>query len=546
MAQEYKLKDLSSLSLSPGAKQEVEVEGIENGKVLLVNAGGKIQALGSKCTHYGAPLVKGVMTASGRLTCPWHGACFNAKTGDVEDAPALDALPVFKVEERDGAVYITGEEAAIKSSKRKPNFKCNASGGAQKDKVVVVGGGSGTLGVVEGLREKGYDGPLTIISKEGYLPIDRTKLSKALLTDVDKLAWRDKDFLKSGDVEWVDGEVTGVDFSDRVVTTANGGKFGYTKLILATGGTPKLLPLQGFKVLGNIFTLRTAHDTKKIVDAIGDKGKKIVVVGSSFIGIEVAVATSKDNDVTVVGMEKVPLERVLGESIGAGLQKSLEAKGVKFYMEASVDKAEPSGSDPSNVGAVLLKDGTKLEADLVILGIGVSPATEYLRNNKVLRLEEDGSIKTDEEFRVVGFKDVYAIGDIASFPYHGPGGDGKFVRIEHWNVAQNAGRAVATSIAHPSVDSQQFMPVFWSALGAQLRYCGNTMLGWDDVIVDGKPEESTFVAYYTKGETVVAVATMGRDPVMVHSSQLMKMGKMPSKSELKNGLDVLSVSFPAV
>ncbi|KEY71672.1 hypothetical protein S7711_02907 [Stachybotrys chartarum IBT 7711] len=546
MAQEYKLKDLSSLSLSPGAKQEVEVEGIENGKVLLVNAGGKIQALGSKCTHYGAPLVKGVMTASGRLTCPWHGACFNAKTGDVEDAPALDALPVFKVEERDGAVYITGEESAITSSKRKPNFKCNASGGAHKDKVVVIGGGSGTLGVVEGLREKGYDGPLTIISREGYLPIDRTKLSKALLTDVDKLAWRDKDFLKSGDVEWVDGEVTSVDFSDRLVTTANGGKFGYTKLILATGGTPKLLPLQGFKVLGNIFTLRTAHDTKKIVDAIGDKGKKIVVIGSSFIGIEVAVATSKDNDVTVVGMEKVPLERVLGESIGAGLQKSLESKGVKFYMEASVDKAEPSGSDPSNVGAVLLKDGTKLEADLVILGIGVSPATEYLRSNKVLRLEEDGSIKTDEEFRVVGFKDVYAIGDIASFPYHGPGGDGKFVRIEHWNVAQNAGRAVATSIAHPSVDSQQFMPVFWSALGAQLRYCGNTMLGWDDVIVDGKPEESTFVAYYTKGETVVAVATMGRDPVMVHSSQLMKMGKMPSKSELKNGLDVLSVSFPAV
>jgi nitrite reductase/ring-hydroxylating ferredoxin subunit len=279
MAQEYKLKGVTSLSLAPGAKQEVEVEGIEDGKVLLVNAAGKVQAIGSKCTHYGAPLVKGVLTASGRLTCPWHGACFNAKTGDVEDAPALDALPVFGITERDGAVYISGEEDAIKSSRRAPNFKCNASGEGQEEKIVVVGGGSGALGVVEGLREKGYTGPLTIISSEGYLPIDRTKLSKSLMTDVDKLAWRNKSFYESGSVEWVDGEVTDVDFSDKRVTTKAGGKFAYTKLVLATGGTPRLLPLQGFKVLDNIFTLRTIHDTKKITAAIGEsKGKKIVVV----------------------------------------------------------------------------------------------------------------------------------------------------------------------------------------------------------------------------------------------------------------------------
>ncbi|KAH7313713.1 hypothetical protein B0I35DRAFT_452080 [Stachybotrys elegans] len=545
MAQEFKLKDLTSLSLSPGAKQEVEVEGVENGKVLLVNAGGSIQAVGSKCTHYGAPLIKGVMTSGGRLTCPWHGACFNAKTGDVEDAPALDALPIFKVTERDGAVYITGEESAIKSSRRKPNFKCNASGAAQEEKIVVVGGGSGAIGVVEGLREKGYTGPLTVISKEGYLPIDRTKLSKALITDVDKIAFRDKAWFESGAVEWVDGEVNDVNFSDRYVTTANGGKFAYTKLVLATGGTPRLLPIQGFKVLGNIFTLRTAHDAKKIVDAIGDKGKNIVIIGSSFIGMEAAVATCNENTVTVVGMENTPLERVLGKRIGAGIQKSLEAKGVKFYLGAGVDKAEPSGSDPSNVGAVWLKDGTKLDADLVILGVGVSPATEYLRDNKVLRLEQDGSLQTDESFQVVGLKDVYAIGDIASYPYHGPGGEGKRVRIEHWNVAQNAGRAVATSITSPSIQSQQFMPVFWSALGSQLRYCGNTMNGWDDLVVQGDVDELTFAAYYTKGETVVAVATMGKDPVMVHSSQLMKMGAMPGKTALEKGLDVMSVTLPA-
>ncbi|CAM1501192.1 Fc.00g103540.m01.CDS01 [Cosmosporella sp. VM-42] len=546
MAQEYKLKNLSSLDLPPGAKQEVEVEGVQNGKVLLVNAAGTVQALGSKCTHYGAPLVKGVMTESGRLTCPWHGeACFNAKTGDVEDAPALDALPVFKLIERDGAVYISAEESAIQSSRRKPNFKFKKASGAQKDKVVVVGGGSGAMGAVEGLRENGYTGTLTVISNEGYLPIDRTKLSKALATDSDKLAWRDKAWFDSGSVEFVEGEVNKIDFSERNVLTKGGDKIPYTKLVLSTGGTPRSLPLQGVRVLDNIFTLRNVHDTKKIVDAIGGKGKKIVIIGSSFIGMETAVATASDNSVTVVGMEKVPLERVLGEQVGAGIQKLLEGKNVKFYMNAGVDKAEPSTSDPSKVGAVCLKDGTRLAADLIILGVGVTPATEYLANNKMIALEKDGSVKTDKNYRVEGVEDVYAVGDIAAFPYTGPGGNGKHIRIEHWNVAQNSGREVAAHIVNPSDDIKHFIPIFWSALGAQLRYCGNTIGGWDDLVLQGDPAEANFVAYYCKGDTVVAMASMGKDPAMSQSAELMRSGAMPSKSQLQEGVDLLSISVPA-
>ncbi|KAM0550840.1 hypothetical protein ACHAPJ_008704 [Fusarium lateritium] len=540
MAQEYKLKGLSSLSLSPGSKQEVEVEGIEEGKVLLVNNGGKVQALGAKCTHYGAPLAKGVLTNDGRITCPWHGACFNAKTGDIEDAPALDHLPVFQVAERDGAVYLTGEESAIKSSKRQPHVKCVAFGTAEQDQVIIIGGGSGTLGVTESLRENGFTGGITVISNEGYYPIDRTKLSKALLTDLSKLTWRNKDFYESGSIKFVEGEVNKVDFDERFVTTEEGEKLSYTKLVLATGGTPKRLPLSGFKELDNIFTLRSVHDTRKIVNQIGDKGKKIVVVGSSFIGMELAVATASDNDVTVIGMENVPLERVLGEKVGAGLQRALEGKGVKFYMGASVDKAEPSSSDSSKVGAVSLKDGTKLEADLVVLGVGVSPATQFLKSNSKISLEDDGSIKTNEDYSVSGLKDVYAIGDIATFPYHGPGGEGKPVRIEHWNVAQKAGRVVANHIVNPGGKTEHFIPIFWSALGAQLRYCGNTMAsGWDDLVLEGDPAELKFVAYYCKGETVVAMASMGRDPAMSQSAELMRVNKMPTKTELQEGISVV-------
>lgn len=210
----------------------------------------------------------------------------------------------------------------------------------------------------------------------------------------------------------------------------------------------------------------------------------------------------------------------MGKRVGKIFRGLLEKNGVKFQMSASVDKASPSQSDSSKVGAVHLKDGTVLEADLVIEGVGVAPATEYLKGNSSVTLEKDGSLKTDESFAVNGLKDVYAIGDIATYPYHGPGGNGSPVRIEHWNVAQNAGRSVANSINNPGSKAKPFIPVFWSALGSQLRYCGNTMNGYDDVVLQGKPEEASFIAYYTKGEEVVAVASMQKDPYMTQAAEV--------------------------
>lgn len=543
MAQEYKLKGLSGLDLKPGEKREVEVEGIEEGKVLLCNVGGKTTALGAKCTHYGAPLVKGVLTGDGRITCPWHGACFKASNGDIENAPAIDSLPSFQISEKNGSVYITGEEQTIKGSRRKPNIKISGASGPEK--VVVVGLGSGALGTIEALRESGFKGSITVIGSESYPPIDRTKLSKALIDDPKKIALRDEAWFSDAGISVVHDEVSAVDFSSKKVSTKSGSSFPYTKLVLASGGSPKSLPLPGFKELDNIFLLRTIPHVAEINKAIGDKKKKIVIIGSSFIGMEVANATAKDNDVTVVGMEKAPLERVMGEEVGRIFQKSLEKNGVKFKLDAGVEKALPSKSDKSKVGSVELKDGTSLPADLVILGTGVAPQTNYLKENSAVTLEKDGSLKVDEHFLVSGLKDVYAIGDIATYPYHGPGGNGKPVRIEHWNVAQNAGRAAAAHIVDSNARPKPFIPIFWSALGSQLRYCGHTPEGFDELILKGQPEEAKFVAYYTKGETVVAVATMGVDPVMTQSSELMRRGAMPSRSEIKNGVDVLTIEVPA-
>ena len=293
--------------------------------------------------------------------------------------------------------------------------------------------GSGAFGAVQKLRELGFKGSVTMVSNEGYLPIDRTKLSKALIADSGKVALRSHDFYSSADITFVQDTATAVDFDKKSVMTGSGSTYPYTKLILATGGTPKHLPLPGFKDLSNIFVLRNVQNVQDILNAVGDKGKRIVIVGSSFIGMEVANALAKENTVSIIGMEEAPLERVMGKEVGRIFQKNLEKNGAKFYMGASVDSASPSPKDKNAVGAVKLKDGTELEADLVILGIGVGPATEFLRGNDSVKLEKDGSIQTDEFFKVKGMEDVYALGDIATYPYHGPGGDGAMTRIEHWS-----------------------------------------------------------------------------------------------------------------
>jgi len=548
MATEFKLKGLTGLSLKNGQTQEAEVEGVEEGKVLLAKHDNVVHALSAKCTHYGAPLAKGVLTASGRLTCPWHGACFNVKTGDIEDAPAIDPLQKFEIIERDGAVYIKGEEAAIKANRRNLSIKCQAK---SEDQVLVVGSGSGAVGAIDALRAGGYTGKITSISDESHPPIDRTKLSKALISDPSKIELRSSNYYKEGDVQRVNGTVSSIDFNSKKVKTEDSKEYSYNKLILATGGTPRALPLDGLKGdLKSVFPLRTIAHVKDILAAAGeDGGKKIVVVGTGFIGMEVGNALAgKKHQVSIIGMEKEPMEKVMGTQLGAVFRAILEKNGVKFYMDASVEKGEPSSNDSGKIGGVKLKDGTVLEADLVVLGVGVRPATDYAKDNSAVKLEKDGSFAVDESFAVKGLKDVFAIGDIATYPYHGPGGNGKPVRIEHWNVAQNAGRSVAQSINKPGSKPKPFIPVFWSALGSQLRYCGHTPEGFDDVIIQGSTDVSegkqSFVAYYAKGEEIVAVASMQKDPYMTQSAELMARGAMPSKSEINKGVDIMSVSVP--
>ena len=362
------------------------------------------------------------------------GACFQVETGDIEEAPAWDALPCFKtsIDGDDVSVEINNLGMnpksplaliidEVKSSRRAP-ARVSQVVSAPNPHVVIVGGGASGLGVADKLRSLGFPGKVTIFSSEPYGPIDRTKLSKALITDPSKILLRTNEVLKDLDIDLKHAKVTKVDTKSKSVTTEDGETVSYDKLVLSTGGSPRMLPLPGFRDLKGIYKLRTVPEAKEIVDATSGGKKKVVVVGTGFIGMEIAIALCKENDVNMIGMEKVPLylsplfdsncsERVLGEKIGEVLLNMHSDKGIKFHMNAFVESAVPSSSDSSHVGGIKLKGGETIPADVVIMAVGIGPATEFLKESG-FTLERDQSLKVDKWMRVNGVEDVYATGSI--------------------------------------------------------------------------------------------------------------------------------------
>lgn len=539
---------------------------------LVSNVGGHLYATSAKCTHYGAPLANGVINAKGIVRCPWHGACFDVKTGDIEEAPALDSLLRLKVEtDAAGNIYVIADPEALKG---KPGLAplCQSLQHKNTSGVLIIGGGAAAINAAESARkvsstriklqyylttqitlQSGFTGPISIYSAEKYPPIDRTKLSKGLIVSEDAVMWRSPSHLKNVlkvDVH-LDCVASSVDVEKKNVKFSNGTSSSYDTLVLASGGTPKRLPVPGAKKgeLENVFTLREVGDVKTIVNVLGDKkDKDIVIIGSSFIGMEVAIAVSgqeKAQSVKVIGMESVPLENILGSEVGQGLAKAQEKKGIQFYNKSSVQSLN---GDSGKVKAVKIKDAEgneqTLSADVVVLGVGVAPSTQYLQASSGFpSLLKDGSVAVDKHLKVIGLPEnanVFACGDIATVPARTQ--TGSTVRIEHWNVAANHGRAVGQQIASKTSSIFDTLPIFWSALGSQLRYVSDgDSPGFDEVYVDGKPEDLKFAAYYGRKGKVSAVCTMGVDPLMSQSADLMIQGRMPSLDEIRNGKVSFSV-----
>jgi NADPH-dependent 2,4-dienoyl-CoA reductase/sulfur reductase-like enzyme len=314
--------------------------------------------------------------------------------------------------------------------------------------------------------------------------------------------------------------VTKLDVFNRKITFDDGNTLEFDRALLATGGRPRRLDIPNMN-LKNIFTLRSFDDCDAII-AAAEKASKVVVIGASFIGMETAFSLSRrDLGVTVMAPEKVPFENVFGPEVGKMFRSLHEEMGVNFRLGVSVERFE--GTD--TVEAVILKGGDRIETDLVIVGIGVVPATEYIEG---LELGPDGSVKVDEHMQAAD--NIYAAGDIARFTDWRTGTEN---RIEHWRTAEQQGRYAAHNMAGKHVEYRS-VPFFWTAqAGLHFRYVGHAR-EWDDVLIDGDIAQREFIVYYVKGNTVLAAGGHARDQQMDIVEELIRTDKMPDAKTLQD------------
>jgi len=506
--------------LKDGEMREVTLA--EGKKALLVNDHGKLLACGHKCTHYGASLKNGSYS-NGRVRCPLHGACFNVGTGDIEDFPGMDSIHTFEVRIEDQDVIVRAPARALESDgwKRTPKM---VSASPSDDRIfVIVGGGAAGATCAETLRQEGFQGKILMICKENYLPYDRPKLSKTMTVDPLQIALRTADFYKTHNIDVVLGKAVAEFNADtHSLTLEDGTSLNFHAAFVAPGGTPRTLPVPGMD-LKNIYCLRDPQDANFINSNV--EGKNVVIVGSSFIGMEVASSiVKKAKSVIVIGMENVPFERVLGERIGLSLQRLHEKNGVVFRLKKIVK--EFRGVD-GQVRSVLLDSGELLDADICILGAGIVPSTKFVKG---VKFERDGSIVCDQYLKAA--EGVWAGGDICRFPFFL---NNELIRIEHWGMAQYHGKLAAKNMVGKQVPAQS-IPFFWTVLyGKSIRYCGHA-LSYDEILFDGNVEELSFLGLYCKHGEVVAAVSLGRDPIVSAIAELMHHKKMPKSTELKNGM----------
>jgi nitrite reductase/ring-hydroxylating ferredoxin subunit/thioredoxin reductase len=370
--------------------QMMEVDMGNEQKALLVHQNGKFTAVSSKCTHYGAPLVKGCL-GEGRVRCPWHGACFNITTGDIEDFPGLDSLTRYDVKVDGENVVIHAAKEDLDKGRRQFIQKSPKDHSTNGKVYVLIGGGPATVECAETLRQEGFNGRIILCSRENTLPYDRPKLSKALNLTADKIILRPESFYKEHNIELQLGkEATSVDPASKCVKFSDGSALNYDCLLLATGAKPRTLPVPGFNE-ETVHLLREPSQANQIAD--DSEGKRVVVIGTSFIGMEVAAFLSdKALSVECIDIAAVPFERVLGERIGKTLQKMLEEKGIKFHLNAGVKEIVTEGK---KVTGVTLPSGETLPADVVIAGVGVVPATDFLKDSG-LPISRRGEVVVDE------------------------------------------------------------------------------------------------------------------------------------------------------
>lgn len=460
--------------------------------VLLARRGGELFAIGAVCTHYGAPLADGLLVDD-TIRCPWHHACFSLRSGAVLRAPALDPVSCWRVEQRDGKVYV-GEKLTPAKPARLPQ----ATGIPQS--VTILGAGAAGNAAAETLRLEGYCGRITMLTADASRPCDRPNLSKGFLAGT---AAAESNLLRSGafyqehDIDLkLNAPVAAIDIANRQLQLVDGSRHAYDALLLATGAEPVRLDVPG-ATLRHVHYLRTLADSRALV-AKALNSQRAVVIGASFIGLEVAASLRARNvDVHVVAPETVPMEKILGADVGKFIRELHEQHGVTFHLGTtaiSIDKQ-----------SVRLKTGQTLRADLVVVGVGVRPITG---------LAEQAGLATDRgivvnEYLETSVPGIFAAGDIARWPDRLTG---ERIRVEHWVVAGRQGQTAARNMLGRR-ERFDAVPFFWSEqYDFSIAYVGHAER-WDQATMDGQlnADVRDCTITYRRGGKKLAVAVVHRD-----------------------------------
>jgi len=458
--------------------------------VLLARRGDEVFAIGTTCSHYGGPLAEGLIVGD-TVRCPWHHACFSLRTGEAVAAPAFNPMSCWHVEKRNGTVFVRDKiEPAGKRKAQRAN--------AKPKRMVIVGGGAAGFAAAEMLRREGFDGDVTLISSDDAAPYDRPNCSKDYLAGNAPEDWmplRPAEFYKDQSITLeLRSEVAAVDPNARQVTLANGRSVPFDKLLLATGAEPVRLDIPGGHQ-PHVHVLRSLTDSRAII-AKAKTARRAVVLGASFIGLEVAAALrARKIEVHVVAPEGHPLERVLGRELGEFIRAIHEEHGVAFHLEETAMAIEGTN--------VKLKGGATLAADLVVVGIGVRPRLE-LAERAGLKIDRGVAVNEYLETSAPG---IFAAGDIARWP---DAHAGERLRIEHWVVAERQGQAAARNMLG---QSRRFsdVPFFWSQhYDVPINYIGHAEK-WDALDVEGSIDKRDCLVRYRRGGKVLAVASILRD-----------------------------------
>jgi len=476
---------------------------------LLARRGREIFAIGATCTHYNGPLAEGLMVGDA-VRCPWHHACFSLRTGEALAAPAFNPVSCWRVEESGGRIFVRDKIAA---AERRMPAKPRPAGEAPQS-IVIIGGGAAGYSAAEMLRREGFASAITMLSADDSPPCDRPNLSKDYLAGTAPEDWiplRPPEFYKENRIELVlKAEATEIDKSSRRVTLADGRSYAFDKLLIATGAEPVRLDVPGAE-LPHVRTLRSLSDSRALVEC-AKASRRAVVIGASFIGLEAAAALRhRGLEVHVVAPERRPMERVLGPQLGDHVRSLHEQHGVIFHLGRTAKAIDAR--------RVTLDDGTTLEADLVVVGIGVRPR---------IALAERAGLAVDRgvlvnEYLETSAPGIFAAGDIASWPDRY---SGERMRVEHWVVAERQGQAAARNMLGRS-ERYAWPPFFWSQhYDISIDYVGHAMQ-WDAIDIDGDIAAHDVTLRYRKGARTLAVATIFRGQASLAAEAAMQRGESP-------------------